>query len=261
MIRCVPDSGRVGAGDHDAAYTALGFAYVATFRVESPSAAPFRREMWSDARDTSLTVGPSGLEGNETAFHTVGADGTIVRTFAVDGTDAASLPGELGIRRARLFDEVVVGTDSAALYQRHQARVAERIQGARWPLRTLEDELRLSARTSELLKISGKNSGTWIVRLFGGVLAGLVGMVLGLCGLPPVTGWLICGASVAFLSILGMWLLFNRRWIPGPFPAASSPDTWPAPVIFGPALAAELARGPLFRPEDGKGRPEDGKGS
>lgn len=247
MIRCVPDTGRVGAGVQDAAYAALGFQYVATFRVEAPDQKPFRREMWSDGRDTSLTCGPSGMTGAETALHTVGADGSIVRTFTVDATDAVTLPRRLGIRRAGLHDEVLIDADASVLHARHLIRVANLLPGAKWPLLTLDEELRLNARTSSLLAKSGMNSGTWVLRLLGGMAAGLVGAALGMCGLPPPSGWIVIGVLVTAASTAGMLLLFTRVWVPGPFPPLASPATWPLPIQLGPALQAALARGPVFR--------------
>jgi hypothetical protein len=226
VIQCFPDEGRVGAGELDARYEALGFTYLATFRVEAEGTSPFRRELWIEPKGTSLTIGPSGLSGTETAFHTVGADGTIVRTFTVDATDAERMPGRLGLRRAGLHDELLVDAAPDALLLRHVERAGRLLRGPRWPIRTLDDELKLNARTSALLSASGDNSAQWVLRLLGGVLAGIVGMLLGLCGLPPANGWLITGGGVTLLSILGMWALFSRRWTPGPFPALSPPETW-----------------------------------
>ncbi len=247
MIRYIPDNGRVGAGQHDETYRALGFHYVATFQVIAEEIQPFRREMWADNQGTSLTIGPSGLSGAETALQTVGIDGTIVRTFTVEGADAGRLPRALGLRRSGLFDEVLVSAEPAALLRRHRERVAVLIRVVPWPLRTLDDELRLSHRTSALLGASGRNTGVWLLRFIGAVLAGGVGMLLGLCGLPPATGWLLTGGSLVSGAVLGLWLLFSRRWMPGPLPARTAPETWPTPTRFGPALEREFARGPLYK--------------
>jgi hypothetical protein len=246
VIRCVPDEGRVGAGERDPAYAALGFRYVATFRVLAAGTTPFRREMWTDG-ETSLTIGPSGLSGSETAFHTVGGDGTIVRTFSVDPVDAGNLPRRLGVRASGLNDEVMIGGEPSALHLRHLARVGQHTPGPRWPLRVLDDELRLSHRTSTLLAISGRNMGTWLLRLISAFLAGCLGTLLGACGLPPRAGWMLTGGAVSLAAALGLWLLVTRRWTPGPLPARTSPETWPLPVAFGPRLEREVARGPIYK--------------